>query len=111
MSSRYSPAVRAHRKHGFRAFPRAERAVTMRIEVTQEDIKKGERHSGISCPIALALKRALPGRHVGVSEETADIGENARVLLPLEAQDFIDDFDDGLGVDPFAFELDYSGES
>lgn len=79
------------------------------VRVTREDIRKGCRFGGSTCPIALAISRAL--------SLPADVGPNNFQLcheplfgrtnhpLPLSAQRFIDRFDAELAVKPFSFKL------
>lgn len=77
----------------------------MKIEVTQEDIQKGECDSGFYCPIALAMNRVLgdSNSHVGKWVVTRGI---TSMLLPSEAITFIQAFDAKQPVEPFTFEMD-----
>jgi hypothetical protein len=89
--------------------------LTQTIEVTQEDIDKGERRQCNTCPVALAITRQLPeelkGCVVSVTCLNATIfSKNTRGILrhaelPEEAADFIQRFDDHIGVQPFTFSL------
>jgi hypothetical protein len=78
-----------------------------RINVTDEDISNGVPGQSWFCPIALAIRRELGL----VAGEVAAYGSCCRVLkddtiqLPSEAGDFINCFDEGLPVGPFAFDL------
>jgi hypothetical protein len=84
------------------------------INVTQEDIERGQRHECDLCPIALALLRAIPGANVEVVPSKVWIlpagkrepfgWELAR--LPDEAQSFMTKFDLGWAVEPFTFDLE-----
>lgn len=76
----------------------------MKIEVTQEDIDKGERGSCSGCPVALAMKRAL-GVQTLLVEDDAAWTNMEEYLLPDPVPDFIGDFDTGEPVKPFTFEL------
>jgi hypothetical protein len=81
----------------------------VRIRVTQEDIDRGARTAPTACPIALAVRRALPELdqpRVCSRRIYPDGAINADVLLPQAAQDFIDRYDNALAVEPFEFELD-----
>jgi len=78
------------------------------IEVTQEDIEKGQRGMFLFCPISLAMQRLgiedpmVMGSviHVGESE-----GEGF-IPTPAEAKTFVEEFDRGATVEPFSFEID-----
>ena len=76
----------------------------MLIEVTAEDIKKGEQGNCWRCPIALALIRAFRTDDVAAPGPYARINHE-RLDLPNEVRRFIDDFDNGDEVSPFTFEL------
>lgn len=87
---------------------------TIRVEVTEEDIREGERDNCRSCPIALALQRALPpdvelvtvGRYYARwAFDESKFALWFAATLPLQAKRFIALFDDGMAVEPFAFEL------
>jgi hypothetical protein len=100
----------------------------MRIEVTQEDIDRGEPLNCRSCPVALAINRHLPRSY------WADVGEFACFIIrgsdidrqrkpfmelfseehllfrtPPEVADFINDLDEGTHfgtkLKPFSFRL------
>jgi hypothetical protein len=83
----------------------------MTIEVTQEDIDKGERFLGLFCPIARAAKRTM-----GLSYQDEDIynchvgSHDMRlkgefVKLPNRAMEFIFNFDKKREVSPFSFDV------
>ena len=102
------------------------------VEVTKDDIRKGVRKSSCSCPIALALTRAIiadledSGRDdvedsVAVEVDYGDIrfwdiyeGEDEFGLFPVDEEDwyeiknFIENFDLGNDVEPFVVELTYN---
>jgi hypothetical protein len=86
----------------------------MRIEVTAEDIAKGERDSCEACPIALAVRRAFGVAHVDVDSVRIIVdncGDNERTFeTPHAAEDFIGRFDyrstEEDPPEPFAFDLD-----
>jgi hypothetical protein len=92
---------------------------TYTIEVTQEDIDNGVAWECGKCPVALAAKRVLPFKpHV----RSLAIYRKRRqqpswrygwyyikvfaVDLPQEARDFISDFDHGVFVTPFSFQVE-----
>lgn len=96
----------------------------MKIEVTQDDIDKGQASNCVSCPIALALKRQCPEfATVNVKYSFAFFWSNPTnwkdmdykpvgdcvAELPFEARKFIGRFDIGLPVEPFEFELEIKG--
>lgn len=81
------------------------------IEVTQDDIDKGNRVSPVSCPIALAVKRQYrsrwlhsPPNSVSVSQRGVTI-DSQDYSIPKEARFFISDFDCDHDVKPFTFEM------
>lgn len=79
------------------------------VSVTQDDIDMGETHSCLNCPIALAMKRALPLDatfvHVRATYVSTD-WHNAP--LPACAVEFIKKFDFGRAkVEPFEFNLTF----
>ena len=91
----------------------------MKIQVTEEAIKKGVCNSSTGCPIALALRRTLNKEckyfpcpsvtenyiHIINEPGVADL----RIPTPVEAFNFIEKFDaKSEEVDPFEFELDYN---
>jgi len=79
---------------------------TVRVEVTMDDIAHGERHSCTQCPIARALKRQ--GHMADPSVDGLYIQDDERGMCgrtPSEANQFIQMFDDGCHVEPFAFDL------
>ena len=65
----------------------------IKISVTAEDIRDGEQNTPCFCPIALAIKRAIPDfKMLGVGKTEVNIN-NRRYTLPLIAVDFIEKFD------------------
>ena len=85
-----------------------------RIQVTQEDIERGERDQSCRCPVARALKR-----HFGIKAavfrwngrmSVKFVGRGDKVgpilVLPDEADNFVYAFDNGHPVSPFEFELE-----
>lgn len=83
-----------------------------KIEVTRDHIKKGIRANGSSCPIAIALIPLLKASHYPVvytgyvSFTVPNRWHSINLNMPGEATIFLNDFDKGLNVDPFTFELD-----
>lgn len=81
----------------------------MRVEVTREDIAHGERGNCEHCPVARALERATgsPCVHVGHSGMYAGKSDDSETVwdTPLRVLRFMDSFDKGKRVRPFAFDL------
>lgn len=84
----------------------------MRIDVTQEDIDKGQQSACYFCPIARAMNRASrDGTTWAVfpascrADSTDRVGER-RLVLPPAAREFIRAFDAREPVSPFSFDLD-----
>lgn len=85
---------------------------TVTIEVTQEDIDNGLSNDCRHCPVARATMRGIPLVH-GVSVRGANVtlypsfsAAGCKAALPTKAKHFIVDFDAGLRVLPFAFDLE-----
>lgn len=80
---------------------------SIEVIVTREDIEKGVPESDELCPVALAVKRlfGFDWVYVGIGGCFIDIdnSEGKRFSLPIEARDFIRDFDNGKEVNPFIF--------
>lgn len=82
------------------------------ITVTPEDILNGERADSCKCPIARALRRAVPHSDgVEVCEHFFVFHDNGirwfTSLLPLEAVRFMEEFDAGGNVAPFEFQITF----
>jgi hypothetical protein len=79
----------------------------IKIEVTQDDIDSGKPRLAGSCPIALALIRAIPDIQPEVMF-TKFWSEKYEKCFDLtdEAYFFILAYDDGAKVKPFSFEID-----
>ncbi len=73
----------------------------MKIQVTKEDIEKGEIKDRKCCPIALALRR------IGFTnvEVTCEMTIHPTSFLPNNARLFVTEFDVGIPVKPFSFYL------
>lgn len=83
----------------------------MKFQVIQEDINNGIKCSPRQCPIAQCIKRTYPDRLINIGTDDVSIAEGryekgTLTELPLIARQFIDNFDKGLEVSPFEFELD-----
>ncbi len=104
---------------------RGRRRISMRIEVTQDDINKGKRSRNRECPIALAIQRCI-GKDYSVGSNfictaannpNADCDPTNHYALPLAARRFIHDFDsiihglpDNPIIKPFTFNIDLPGD-
>lgn len=85
----------------------------MTIKVTQEHIRTGAKGSPGCCPIAKAVREALPGKAVSViAVIKVYSGGFLKFWAPLteSVRTFIDAFDEGLPVEPFSFELEPAEE-
>lgn len=89
---------------------------TITVSVTDDDIAKGKRMDGSFCPIARALRRALPKADwvsVGMTNATYESKPLFRkrraynAPLSREAKRFINDFDSGLTVHPTEFQFEF----
>lgn len=81
----------------------------MKIRVTKDCIKDGDKDNMDYCPIGLAMRRRSDFGDVKVDQEAIYFtrGERHYVrVLPQDAQDFIARFDDGKPVEPFTFEIE-----
>lgn len=82
----------------------------MTIHVTQEDIDTGQRNKPWACPVALAIKRAMPTHVVEAGPEVVYLHKpgdlaNTAYHTPITASFFIENFDNGAPVSPFSFDL------
>jgi hypothetical protein len=89
--------------------------ITIRVEVTAEDINRGEPESCKHCPIALAIDRALSAAGIEsrswVMGRTVSFGKDTRrprpwACLPYEALVFVVRFDEGHDLMPIVFDLE-----
>ena len=83
----------------------------LHVEVTQEDIDRGEPVEALCCPVAHALRRAgaphpmvLRGNCLLDSESNRP--DRRWIELPEEVARFVMRFDNGHDVAPFAFDLE-----
>lgn len=77
---------------------------TYTINITEQDIKRGQPKVACACPIALAAKRASGKSFVHAGPSEIIIGQK-RGATPLPAMDFMLYFDTGRKVLPFEFQL------
>ena len=84
-----------------------------KIEVTQQHIDDGMKESCSGCPVALAINELLlesASANVGgtsVAFYTTNDTSALLSFLPQEAANFIREFDCGLPVYPFNFEIEF----
>jgi hypothetical protein len=83
----------------------------MKISVTQKHIDEGIRHDPCMCPIALAGSEAfkrtvIVGLNMLLPSYSIEAGAWDVLTLPAKAMKFMANFDDGLSVQPFEFEVD-----
>ena len=78
--------------------------VKTKVNITQSHILSGRKGACRFCPIALALKDAFPESTVHVQGFYFTI-DGVQFQSPKEVVNFISDFDSGLPVRPFSFEL------
>lgn len=78
--------------------------VTVKIDVTEIDIKTGLPRSSCNCPIAQACERTF-AHSVSVTRNYVRVAGEKKFDLPWEATKFIHAFDYGKPVQPFSFEL------
>lgn len=77
----------------------------MKIQVTQEDIDKGEKNLCHKCAIALAATRAFGKPMKAMRWRIEDPATGKSFTTPKEVGTFMFRYDDGLPVKPFEFEL------
>lgn len=77
------------------------------ITVTERDIIKAQRKSGLFCPIARAIGRhKFSAGSVYVTSMYVKFLGGRAAQLPPSAKSFISDFDSGKNVNPFKFTLE-----
>ncbi len=84
---------------------------TLKVSVTAEDIAAGERRCCGACPIALAVARVTGASfvHTGPVAVQWSLPHGADLIqgeLPTVAFEFMMDFDRGMSVAPFDFDLE-----
>jgi hypothetical protein len=73
-----------------------------KIKVLKQDIEKGEPHSQLKCPIALAIQRET-GQEYKVCRTYIRFASGAGSDLPHKVADWINAFDAGQHVKPIEF--------
>jgi hypothetical protein len=80
----------------------------IKIQVTEEDIKNGERRDSTCCPIALACKRTIGKNWAEVFDKLQNNNPNGGMGVfekwPILSE-FIPSFDKGESVSPFEVDL------
>lgn len=76
----------------------------MRIHVTADDIARGARGNSRCCPVAVAILRQT-GHPCGVTASRMENPDGGRLVTPDAVADFVEAFDAGRPVGPFAFEI------
>lgn len=80
---------------------------TITVDVTQQDIDCGYPSSGLTCPVALALKRIRPSEAGWVCAGPLELHIGGQKWeTPDEVFQFMDNFDKGKAVKPFSFTLE-----
>jgi hypothetical protein len=74
------------------------------VYVSAEDIANGIKGDATNCAIALALKK-ISDEDVEVEVPGVMLG-SVRYTLPKEAEEFVDKFDNGMGVEPIEFDME-----
>lgn len=80
----------------------------MQIKVTDDHIRRGERGTASSCPVALAIKEQIKIDAISVYGADVRLAISSREFyrhLPREVTEFVDDFDANSVVQPFEFTL------
>ncbi len=79
----------------------------MKIDLTQDEIDRGNPRSYTTCPVALAMRRCLklgtPGILVGIRPGIIGLADGG-YEMPKEVADFVRAFDAGKPVKPITFE-------
>ena len=75
------------------------------INVTKDDIIKGQKGKCFYCPVALATKRTLKCKNIMIRSEEL-VSSGFRAVLPLVVRQWIWDYDHGQFVEPLSFELE-----
>ena len=79
------------------------------VNVTQDKLDEGEPGNSCACPVALAILQDVPDvEHVQVDDSIQIrffTGDTVRIHTPEPVAKLISDFDNGVRVSPFSFEL------
>ena len=78
------------------------------IDVTQEDIAKGDARNPESCPVALAASRVCKQPMMAGSYRLHSVMGATQYrtgAIPKSVQRWIEDFDEGRSVEPIKFEV------
>jgi hypothetical protein len=77
----------------------------MVINVTKDHIARGHPWSADTCPIALAIKEALPRTRVSVAHSSIKLNYFINIRLPLDVIERIVEYDVNGNMDPFELTL------
>jgi hypothetical protein len=91
---------------------------TVKISVTEQDIKEGSRGDCRFCPVALAIGRVIKyGKRISVEYRHLNIIDKSNIpvryktcfILPLKVTEFVEKFDLSftIGLKPFEFDLEF----
>jgi hypothetical protein len=86
----------------------------VRIEVTEEDIDRGKPEDRCACPVARAVRRAVGiPTSVAMDKIVVDYATpwQTEIWTPDEVSIFVELFDIGGAVEPFAFELEFDAQA
>ncbi len=81
----------------------------VRVDVTQECIDAGDPSNSKTCPVAYAANQIDHLHRVEVNPyiiEFVYLDQHYLIDLPMEAVEFIHQFDSGKYVEPFSFEIE-----
>ena len=84
--------------------------IKIRVNVTADHIRHGQRNDSFYCPIALALGQCGLGR-VSVDKVSFEfLGSGFHTFLPIKARRFVKNFDKSSRVKPFTFSFLFQSE-
>ena len=83
----------------------------IKIQVTEQDINRGRKHSTANCPIAKAIRRQVKEKQtassganvISVTPEHIRFGDYVDKTVSRSAKRFMNKFDRGGEVRPFSF--------
>jgi hypothetical protein len=77
-------------------------SIPHQVVITQEDINTGVRGSTEYCPLAIALRRAIPNHSIEVTADGLRIGDLPPMPFPCSLAESINRFDQGEPLEPFS---------
>lgn len=78
------------------------------VDVTADDIAKGDRRDCYRCAVSLAVNRAVPDADTSVYQMDWNLWVQVfhlHIAAPVDVAQFVRDFDGLTGGEPFQFEL------